>query len=133
MMKTYVPFGLEPCVFGPRTDISQNKRYWDTTLSGGPIVPSRTSILETLSNVVHDPPKISPKYTTGKIEQVFFRARGASSNHPWISLGLFIAAVVVVAMWGRGRIRRQRANGNGFFQLDGKEALLNGGGMGKVD
>ena len=46
---------------------------------------------------------------------------------------MFVAAIVVVAMWGKGRIRRQRAGGNGFFQLDGKEGLLNGGGMGKVD
>ena len=112
----------------------QHKKYWDMTASGSPIVPSRTSILETLPKVVADPPKIAPKYTTGKIEQVFFQARGASTSHPWVSIGLFVGILVGVALWGRGRIRRTKGgSGAGFFQLDGKEGLLNGGGTGKVD
>lgn len=46
--------------------------------------------------------------------------------------------MIGVAVWGRGRIRKGKgANGGGaggFFQLDGKEGLLNGGGpYGKVD
>ncbi|MCJ1397264.1 hypothetical protein MMC11_000456 [Xylographa trunciseda] len=111
-----------------------NKRYWDTTASGAPIVPSRTSILETLSKVTYDPPKISPKYTTGAVQRTFHQAKGASASHPWLSLGLCGAALIILAYWGRGRIRRARGSANGgFFQLDGKEGLLNGGGMGKVD
>ena len=106
------------------------------TASGGYIVPSRTSILETLPKVISDPPKISPKYTTGVIEQVFLQTRGAFGHHPWISLGLIIG-VVTSAIWGRGRIRRAKGiggnSGGGFFQLDGKEGLLNGVGLGKVD
>ncbi|KAL9118193.1 MAG: hypothetical protein Q9187_005264 [Circinaria calcarea] len=111
-----------------------HKKYWDITSSGAPIVPSRTSILETLPKVVADPPKIAPKYTTGKIEQVFFQARGASKSHPWVSIGLFVGVLIGVAIWGKGRIRRTKGgSGGGFFQLDGKEGLLNGGGTGKVD
>ena len=84
--------------------------------------------------MVSDPPKIQAKYTTGKIEQVFFQARGASTSHPWISIGLFLGIIGGVALWGRGRIRRTRGgSGGGFFQLDGKEGLLNGGGPGKKD
>ena len=32
-----------------------NQRYWDNTMTGNPIVPSRTSILETLPRVVSNP------------------------------------------------------------------------------
>ena len=106
------------------------------TASGGYIVPSRTSILETLPKIVLDPPKLSPKYTTGFLEKLFIQTRRATSSHPWISLGLLIGIVIAFSTWGRGQIRR-RARGmggsHGFFQLDGKEGLLNGGGLGKVD
>jgi protein disulfide-isomerase len=112
----------------------QNKRYWDTTISGAPIVPSRTSILETLTKITRDPPGISPKYTTGAIARSFYQARGFSSNHPWLSLTFFVAATLVLGYLGRGKIRRSRGISNGgFFQLDGKEGLLSGGSTGKVD
>jgi len=111
-----------------------NKRYWDTTISGAPIVPSRTSILETLTKITRDPPGISPKYTTGAIARSFYQARGFSSNHPWLSLTFFVAATLVLGYLGRGKIRRSRGISNGgFFQLDGKEGLLSGGSTGKVD
>lgn len=116
----------------------QNRRYWDTAPSGSPIVPSRTSILETLRDVVANPPKISPKSTTGKLESAFFHVRGASTGHPWISLGLMVGIMVGMALWGKGRIRRAKGvggtSGGLFPQLDGKEGLLSGGGAnGKVD
>ena len=103
------------------------------TASGAPIVPSRTSILETLPKIVSDPPKLTPKYTTGKVQQVFLQARGASTSHPWISVGILLCAVATIAIWGRGRIRRTKGPAGGFFQLDGKERILSGGGTGKVD
>jgi len=88
--------------------------------------------------VVSIPPKISPKSTTGKLESAFFHVRGASTGHPWISLGALVGIMIGVALWGRGRIRRAKgasgSSGAGFFQLDGKEGLLSGGGAnGKVD
>ena len=119
---------------------TQNKRYWDITPSGGHIVPSRTSILETLSKVVTDPPKLTPKFTTGAIEHVFFQAKGASTSHPFISGGLFVVVLVSAALWVRGRMRKAKGfttgsmgGGGGFFTLDEKGGLLNGGGTGKVD
>ena len=117
-------------------DCTQNRRYWDTTAAGGSIVPSRTSILETLPKIVANPPKLTPKSTVGIIEGTFFHIRSATGSHPWISLTVLIIAVIGAAIWGRGRIRRSKGGlggGGGFFHLEGKEGLLNGGANGKVD
>jgi protein disulfide-isomerase len=62
---------------------------------------------------------------------VFFLFRGGVNNHPWMTVGLFVGAALVVAFWGRGRMRRNAA---GFFRLEGKEGFLGGlQGQGKVD
>lgn len=111
----------------------QNHRYWDTTESGAFIVPSRTSILETLPKVVSNPPKLRSKSSTGFIQQVFFAVTGPFLHHPWISLGLLVGVGIGASYWGKGRIRRTKGGTGGFFQLDGKEGLLNGGGYGKAD
>ena len=97
-------------------------------------MPSRTSILETLPKVVASPPKISSKSSTGVIQRVFFGLRGAATGHPWVSLGMLIGIVIGFLIWGRGRIKggKKRISG-GFFQLDGKDWVLNGGGYGKAD
>lgn len=92
-------------------------------------MPSRTSILETLPRVISNPPKIPAKSTSGVLQQVFFAIRDGAVNHPIITLMLLVGALLG-GMWGRGRIRRSRG---GFFMLDGKEGLLNGGGYGKAD
>lgn len=42
-------------------------RYWDNTITGNPIIPSRTSILETIPKVVISPPKIKPKLTISRV------------------------------------------------------------------
>jgi len=114
----------------------QNKRYWDVTITGEPIRPSRTSILETLNKVVANPPKISPKSTTGTISRFFFHLKNFGGSHPFLTLGMVIGFVLAGSLFGRSRMRR-RAFGNtgGFFQLDGKEGLLGGahGGTGKND
>lgn len=116
----------------------QNRRYWDNTITGNPIVPSRTSILETLPKVVASPPKISPKATGSAVAHFFFQVRSALSSHPWIFAGVFVGLLLALGVWGRGHIRRARtfgSNTGGFFQLDGREGLLggNGGSAGKVD
>ncbi|KAF2475694.1 thioredoxin-like protein [Lindgomyces ingoldianus] len=112
-----------------------NRRYWDVTINGDPIRPSRTSILETLSKVVANPPKISPKSTTSSIERVFFTIRNFCSGHPWLALGVAIGFLLAASVWGKSRMRRKAfGNTGGFFQLDGKEGLLGGtNGGGKVD
>lgn len=102
-------------------------------MSGAPIVPSRTSILETVPKVISSPSKISSKSSTGVIQRIFFRLSGAATGHPWLSLGMLIGGVLGGLVWGRRRMRRTKGSPGGFFQLDGKEGLLNGGGYGKVD
>ena len=96
-------------------------------------MPSRTSILETLGKITADPPKLSPKYTTNRVEQVYFQAKAASRSHPWFSSILFVIGAVLALVWGRRRLRSRRGSG-GWIQLDGKEGgLLGGQPTGKVD
>lgn len=111
-----------------------NKRYWDTTVTGEPIRASRTSILETLGKVVTSPPKIAAKSSTGSISRVFFTIRKFCTGHPWLALGMVIGFVLAASIFGRSRMRR-RAFGStgGFFQLDEKNGLLGGNGGGKND
>ncbi|KAL8998653.1 MAG: hypothetical protein Q9169_002313 [Polycauliona sp. 2 TL-2023] len=130
-------YGINVAIDGERVVIvdEDNHRYWDHTISGAPIVPSRTSILETLPKVVSNPPQLSSRSTAGPIKHVFYQARGGMASHPFITIMLIIAAVVG-AYWSKDRIRRSRAySGNGgFFQLDGKEGWLGGNGpYGKAD
>lgn len=110
-----------------------NHRYWDMTESGNYVLPSRTSILETLPKVVANPPKLSSKSSAGIIKQVYFALTSPLASHPWVSLGLIIGVAISVSMWGKGRIRKTRGGTGGFLHLDGKEGLLNGGGYGKAD
>ncbi|ORY03649.1 thioredoxin-like protein [Clohesyomyces aquaticus] len=112
-----------------------NRRYWDVTINGEPIRASRTSILETLSKVIANPPKISPKSTTGSFERFFFNIRGFCGGHPWIAGVGVVALLTVVSLWTRSRMRRKTfGNTGGFFQLGEKEGLLGGlNGGGKVD
>ncbi|EEP77373.1 conserved hypothetical protein [Uncinocarpus reesii 1704] len=122
----------------------ENRRYWDTTPNGGFIVPSRTSILETITHVVSSPSKLSSKSTVGTFESIFFSIRTFITSHPIITLLLIAASLIVASSVARGKLRRGRSGGGllgnvggssgGFFHLDGKEGLLgSGGGSGKVD
>ncbi|KAF2489284.1 putative disulfide isomerase [Lophium mytilinum] len=111
-----------------------NRKYWDLTINGDPIRPSRTSILETLKSIVTSPPRITPKSTTGAIERFFFQLRGVFGSHPWLAVGVLLGFLGAVGVWGRGRIRKGRVWGSGgYFQLNEKDGLLGGGAGGKVD
>ncbi|KAK1148637.1 hypothetical protein N8T08_008522 [Aspergillus melleus] len=117
-----------------------NRRYWDSSSSGASIMASRTSILETIPLVVANPPNLSPKSTVGTFESIFFFTRSFIVSHPILFVILLIISVVAATVIARGRTRRGArggilgvTNGNGFFHLDGKEGLLNGGSTGKVD
>ncbi|KAH6673784.1 hypothetical protein B0J14DRAFT_512544 [Halenospora varia] len=125
-------YGIEVSKDGEKVIINDedSRRYWDNTISGSPIMASRTSILETIGKVVKNPPAIKPKTTISKFEKFFFDLRGAFSGHPFLSVGVIAGMVLGVMMWGRGRMRRNRG---GFFRLDEKDGLLGGGMNGKVD
>lgn len=115
----------------------QNKRYWDTTITGNPIVPSRTSILETIPKVIASPPKIAAKSTTSAFLRVFWNIKNVWTKHPWlalgVALGLCLGGVVVSRRMGR---RSQFGNG-GFFNLDREKGsfggILGANTNGKVD
>ncbi|EER40031.1 thioredoxin [Histoplasma capsulatum H143] len=122
-----------------------NRRYWDTSPSGAYIMPSRTSILETISQVISPSSRLKAKSTVGIFESMYFRTRSFFHKHPVLSIALFFVALIFAYLFMKGRHRRNRgpagllgavtgSSGAGFFHLDGKEGLLGGGnGSGKVD
>ncbi|KAL8657681.1 MAG: hypothetical protein Q9226_001673 [Calogaya cf. arnoldii] len=130
-------YGINVAIDGERVVIvdEDNHRYWDRTISGAPIVPSRTSILETLPKVVANSPELSSRSTAGPIKHIFYQARGGMASHPFLTI-LLLIGVVFGAYWGKDRIRRSKGYSvsGGFFHLDGKEGWLPGGGpYGKAD
>lgn len=113
-----------------------NRRYWDQTITGNYIVPSRTSILETLNKVTAQPPKLKPKLTISSFEKIFFDIRVTFIEHPYLSIGCIAGLALGCASWFRGRMRRTR----GHFRLESdlgmketKAPLLGGNINGKVD
>ncbi|TVY52061.1 Uncharacterized protein LCER1_G004615 [Lachnellula cervina] len=126
-------YGIEVAKDGEKVIINDEdqRRYWDTTISGNFIMPSRTSILETIGKVSKSPPQIKPKSTISSFEKFFFDIRGAISGHPFLSIGVIAGIVLGVFLYGKGRVRR---NKGGFFRLDEKDGLLGGNtNGGKVD
>ena len=116
----------------------QNKRYWDETITGNYIVPSRTSILETLNKVTAQPPKIKPKLTISSIEKVIFDVKMTFIEHPYLSGASVMGFCLAAWTWYRGRSRRR---GGGYFRIedtpvtkDFKGGLLGGASVnGKAD
>ncbi|KAI1102374.1 thioredoxin-like protein [Jackrogersella minutella] len=113
-----------------------NRRYWDMTITGSPIVPSRVSILETISKVTSSPPLIKPKLTISSFEKIFFDIRVTFSEHPYLSFGCIAGIGLGCASWFRGRVRKNR----GHFRLEDnlpikeiKEGLLGTTANGKKD
>lgn len=117
-----------------------NHRYWDNTMTGNPIVPSRTSILETLPRVIASPPKIASKSTTTALGHVWWVIKGQLFEHPLVSiaiaLGVLLGAFVLVR-----RHTRFAQLGSGYFKVGEKSGAMDGllggntgsGGQGKVD
>ncbi|KAI7355164.1 thioredoxin-like protein [Hortaea werneckii] len=102
----------------------ENHRYWDVTMTGNPIVPSRTSILETLPRVVSNPPKISPKRTTTALGHVWWVMKGQVVEHPivwgFLAMGFLIGSLVMgrrhLRFVGGERVWGSLAGGNGLGQ-----------------
>ncbi|ETN47187.1 protein disulfide-isomerase domain [Cyphellophora europaea CBS 101466] len=113
-----------------------NRRYWDQTDTGNFIVPSRTSILETLPRVVSNPPRLTSKSTIGAFENVIFQIRNFGTYHPYLSVIVLIGAIVGLfsIMRNGSRIKNFGGRERGFIRLDGKEGILGTGAVnGKAD
>lgn len=118
------------------TNMNQNRRYWDTTITGNYIIPSRTSILETISKVTASPPEIKPKLTISSFEKIFFDIRMTFTEHPYLSGGCVLGLTLGVVSLFRGRLRKNR----GAFRLEDnlpikeiREGLLGNTVNGKTD
>ncbi|KAK3051171.1 hypothetical protein LTR09_007567 [Extremus antarcticus] len=102
-----------------------NKRYWDNTMTGNAMVPSRTSILETLPRIVANPPKIAPKSTTTALGHVWWVVRGQLMEHPVVSGVVGLIMFVVLAIWGR-RVAAKGAEKAGYFRVGEKGGAMDG-------
>ncbi|CAN9108530.1 unnamed protein product [Alternaria alternata] len=107
-----------------------NRRYWDSTISGEPIRLSRAAILETIKMVTSNPPKIAAKSTTGRIAGMWLSIRHFVNNHPFISLGMFVGFFTAATLFGNSRRRRQFGSTGSYFQLGEKDGLLGSMGNG---
>ncbi|CAK4023981.1 disulfide isomerase [Lecanosticta acicola] len=112
-----------------------NHRYWDVTMTGNPIVPSRTSILETLPRIVANPPKIAAKSTTSALGHLWWVVKGQIWEHPLVSAGILIGILAVGFIYGKKHLPSQ----GGYIKLTekgGMNGLLGGNagnGQGKTD
>ncbi|PUU72469.1 hypothetical protein B9Z19DRAFT_674797 [Tuber borchii] len=123
-------YGVNVAEMGERIIINEEdiKQYWDTTLEGTAIVPSRSIILDTLKAVIAEHPRIRSKSTTNRFETAYYQIRAKISNHPLASWFLLASVVIALAVWGRGRMKRRGTGG--FFRL---ESTKEEGVGGKVD
>jgi protein disulfide-isomerase len=114
-----------------------NKRYWDNTVTGNPIVSSRTSILETLSRIVANPTNLTPKSTTTPLGHIWWVIRGGFLSHPLVSAIILMVFFAGGAMYARSYVKKT----GGYIKLSEKggpmDGLLGGNsgaqGQGKVD
>ncbi|OWP03542.1 hypothetical protein B2J93_7560 [Marssonina coronariae] len=123
-------YGIEVARDGEKVIINDEdqRRYWDTTITGNSIMASRTSILETIPKVVASPPKIKPKSTISNFQKFFFDIRGAIKGHPLFAVAI-LAGIFIGATWfTKGRTRPSRG---GYLRLEEKDGLLGGPANGK--
>ncbi|KAJ4360108.1 uncharacterized protein N0V89_000668 [Didymosphaeria variabile] len=104
-----------------------NNRYWDVSINGEFIRPSRSSILDTVKEVTKNPSTISPKSTSGTFMSFFHSIRRFGSDHPIFALGLAVVGIAASYL-----AKRKRRTG-GYFQLGEKDGILGGTGLGKND
>ncbi|KAH8173086.1 thioredoxin domain-containing protein [Sarocladium implicatum] len=113
------------------------RRYWDMTPAGSPIQVSRTSILETLTQIAtHGPSSIRAKYTISAFEKIFWDIRFSFVDRPFFTMLCVIGIVGGFVYWLRNRRRGSRRGGH--FRLDDglgiKEGLMgNASGGRKAD
>ncbi|KAK3948686.1 hypothetical protein QBC32DRAFT_350946 [Pseudoneurospora amorphoporcata] len=103
-------YGIDVKDTGDRIIINDedSRRYWDQTTTGNPIVPSRTSILETITKISQNPLNIKPKLTISAFEKMFFDMRMTFSEHPYLTMGCILGIAFGCLSWFRNSARAQR-------------------------
>lgn len=109
---------------GERVVINEedHKRYWDNTVTGNAIVPSRTSILETLSRIVSNPTNLPPKSTTTPLGHLWWVIRGGFLSHPIMSAVILLIVFVIGGMYAR----RSVSKAGGYIKLGEKGGPMDG-------
>jgi protein disulfide-isomerase len=127
-------FGIR-VVEGERVVINDqdNHRYWENTMTGNPIVPSRTSIIETLPRVVANPPKIPYKRTMTILGHVWWVVKTQMQEHPLVTVFFSLFALVVVAWWSRKYVKVAQSGFINLSEKGGMDGLLGNTAGGKVD
>jgi len=99
-----------------------NKRYWDNTVTGNSIVPSRTSILETLSRVVSNPTNLPPKSTTTPLGHIWWVISGGFLSHPLVSAIILLVFFVGGTIYARNYVKKT----GGYIKLSEKGGPMDG-------
>jgi protein disulfide-isomerase len=127
-------FGIR-VVEGERVVINDqdNHRYWENTMTGNPIVPSRTSIIETLPRVVANPPKIPYKRTMTILGHVWWVVKTQMQEHPLVTVFFSLFALAVMALWLRKYFKVAQSGFINLSEKGGMDGLLGNTAGGKVD
>lgn len=112
-----------------------NRGYWDNTITGNAIVPSRTSILETLPKLVANPPKIKAKTTHTTMDHFWWTLKRGIIRHPFLNAGIVLVVVIAVSLWVRSKLKSRPGGVRLGEKSNPMDGLLNGGlaTQGKVD
>jgi len=102
------------------------QRYWDVTATGHPITPSRTSILETLRQIVSHSPRVSSNTKLTVIGHLLWVIRRHIVEHPIISAGL--ALLLIFAIWWSSKaiVWRGGERAYGYFRVGEKGGPMDG-------
>ena len=103
-------YGVDVAEDGERVVINEEDRkwVWETNVAGNPIPFKRSEMVETLQAVYAGDGRIKGRTTSNGIEKWVLGVRGLGGGHPVLVWGGFVALLVSMGMWLRGRIRRGR-------------------------
>ena len=91
-------------------------------MTGNSIVPSRTSILETLSRIVSNPANLPPKSTTTPLGHIWWVIRGGFLSHPLVSAVILLVLFVGGTIYARNFVKRK----GGYIKLSEKGGPMDG-------
>ena len=96
------------------------------TESGAFIVPSRTSILETLPKIVSSPPKLSPKSTIGFVENIIFQIKYFYFENKVITIGLLVMILVGFLLFARAKLNQHELEAGKRYRSGGASSGILG-------